>query len=77
MFLENFTNKYQADALATTFSRKERAEQLGLRFLVNAFACVGNLQTDRITGGTDINLTIVVDRFGSVLDDVDQHLFKE
>lgn len=77
VFLEHFADKYQADALTTTFGGKERAEQFGFRFLINAFAGVGNFQTNRITGGPDVDLTIVADRFGSILDDVDQYLFEK
>ena len=77
MLLKHFADKDQADALTTAFGGKERAEQLGLRFLINAFTSVGNLQANRITGGTDINLAIVADRLGGILDDVDQYLFEE
>ena len=77
VLLKHFADKYQADTLTATFSGKERAEQLGLRFLVNTFTCVGDLQANRIMRSTDINLAIMVNRFGSVLDNVDQHLLEE
>ena len=74
MFLEHFTDKYQTDTLTTAFGREERAEQFGFRLLVNAFSGVSDFQADRITGSTDVDFTIVVDRLGGILDDVDQHL---
>lgn len=77
VLLEHFADKDQADALSATFGGEEGAEQLGFRLLVNTFAGVGDFQADRITGGADVDLTVVVDRFGGVLDDVDQHLLEE
>ena len=78
MLLKHFADKDQIDALTTApFGGKERAEQLASCFLINAFTSVGNLQANRITEGTDINLAIVADRLGGVLDDVDQYLFEE
>ena len=77
VLLEHFADKNQADALTAAFGGKEGAEQFGLRLLVNSFPGVGDFQADRITGGTDINLAIMVNRFGGVLDDVDQYLFEE
>ena len=77
VLLEHFADKDQADALSATFGGEEGAEQLGLRLLINAFASVSDFQADRSTGSADVNLAVVVNRFGGVLDDVDQHLLEE
>jgi hypothetical protein len=62
--------------LSVRFRREERAEQFRFRFLVDALARIGYLQAGRTHCRPDIDLSVPVDGFGGILDNIDQDLLE-
>ena len=77
MFQQYFADEDEADALAVWFGGEEGAEQFGFGDFVDTFSRVGDLQAGGMGGGEDVDITVLADGFGGVLDNVYQDLLKQ
>ena len=73
---QNLPDKDQSDSLTIGLGGEERAEQLRFHLFADSLAVVHHFDNGRRKGADD-NLSILLDAFRSILDDVYQYLFEE
>ena len=77
MLHQYFADKDEADALSVRLGGEEGAEQFGLYFLADAFASISNFKHQWRGRSSDGDFSVLLNAFGSILDDVDQDLFEQ